>query len=540
VRYLKAIFLDCNVFYYRIQYAKANRWEPPIDLASEMFSNGLFEATSFGPCCPQRNTGIYLPTQDEQCLYLNIFTPLIKFNQSLLPVLFWVHGGGLTTGCSSQSIPVLYNGTNIIVNSPSQPVIVVTINYRLGVLANMYLTELIEENSEWPTAGNYNYLDILSALRWININIRDYGGNPKNILLFGESSGGKAVIDIGALKGSSNLYQHMISQSAGLSISLFYSNITSALQTSNEIVEKMNCTNENRKAVLVCLRNSSIDDLIMIYGNGPLKSVIDNYFFPYNPQSAIQKGKYNQNINMIIGANKYEQPYLPTLPNIDSTFVVSMMTSILGEKQAPKAIDFYHLNNCSLNVNAINRCSDITHFAINTFIGCSFRRIYNNIYSKYNQQEQKLFLYNMDCNPGICPQLTKEQCVGLCLHASELPFVFGTVSDYTSMNPVNCTWDNQTRIFSNRIISHWINMATKGEPLIQWPKYDPSTSKYFQLTPFQNFSIESWNNDCSIYDQIEQEDITEMFGSNNSSTYRNINIDVFFIMLLIVFYHFHF
>jgi carboxylesterase type B len=145
--------------------------------------------------------------QDEQCLYLNIFTPINKSNQSLLPVLVWIHGGGLISGCSSQSIPLLYNGTNIIANLPQQPVIIVTINYRLGVLGNMYLIELIEENSsEWPTAGNYFYLDMLSALRWVNKNIVDYGGNPNNVLIFGESSGGNAVVDIGALKGSSNLY----------------------------------------------------------------------------------------------------------------------------------------------------------------------------------------------------------------------------------------------------------------------------------------------------------------------------------------------
>ena len=173
-----------NIMFYRIEYAKANRWSPPTDLKSEMFSNGSFEATAYGPCCPQRNSGISIPQQDEQCLYLNIFTPKNKSNESLFPVLVWIDGGGLTTGCSSQSIPILYNGTNIIANSPQQLIIIVTINYRLGVLSDMYLTELIEENSEWPTAGNYNYLDLLSALRWININIRDYGGNPKNVLLF--------------------------------------------------------------------------------------------------------------------------------------------------------------------------------------------------------------------------------------------------------------------------------------------------------------------------------------------------------------------
>ena len=66
---------------------------------------------------------------------------------------------------------------------PDQPVIIVTINYRLSVLADMYLQELIDEDSQWPTAGNYMYLDMLSALRWINKNIRDYGGDPKHCFI---------------------------------------------------------------------------------------------------------------------------------------------------------------------------------------------------------------------------------------------------------------------------------------------------------------------------------------------------------------------
>ncbi|CAF1572622.1 unnamed protein product [Rotaria sp. Silwood1] len=526
--------------FHRIQYAKTNRWEPPIDLASDMFSNGSFQAIVFGPCCPQRNTGIYMPLQDEQCLYLNIFTPSNKSNESLLPVLVWIHGGGLTSGCSSQSIPILYNGTNIIANSPQQPIIIVTINYRLGVLADMYLTELIKENSEWPTAGNYNFLDILSALRWININIRDYGGNPNNVLLFGESSGGKSVVDIGALKGSSNLYQHIISQSGGFSSSIFYSNKTFAMQRSNTIVEQMNCTNHTSKLLLVCLRNSSIHDLIMVYGNRPSKSVIDGYFLPYHPLLAIQNGKYNQNISKIIGANKYEGSYCPIFPEMNSTLAVSIITDILGQNRAPTVINYYQFNNCSSNINATNRCCDITRSPIDAIIGCSIRRIYNNIYLKYNQEQHKLFWYNMDYNPGICPKLSKEEGAGLCLHASELPLVFGTESDYRSMNPVNCTWDNHTRTYSNQIISHWISMASKGEPLNQWPKYDPSEQKYLQFTPFHEFSVETWNNDCLIFDQIEQDDLSEMFGNSSPYEYGNRLSFARFVILFLIFYYYDF
>ncbi|CAF0928198.1 unnamed protein product [Adineta steineri] len=124
-----------SIEYLGIQYAKAERWKPPIDLASEMFSNGSLQATSFGPCCPQPKTDTYIPEQDEQCLYLNIYKPIVPSDQSSLPVFVWIHGGAHEIGCSSQSIPLIYNGTNMISNSPSgQPVIISTINYRLGTL----------------------------------------------------------------------------------------------------------------------------------------------------------------------------------------------------------------------------------------------------------------------------------------------------------------------------------------------------------------------------------------------------------------------
>ena len=114
-----------------------------------MFPNGSFVATTFGPCCPQPKTDVYLPRQDDQCLYLNIFKPILEANNSLFPVFVWIHGGAHNHGCSSQGLPLIFNGTNIIVHSPSdQPVIIITINYRLGVLADMYLEELIDEDAQ--------------------------------------------------------------------------------------------------------------------------------------------------------------------------------------------------------------------------------------------------------------------------------------------------------------------------------------------------------------------------------------------------------
>ncbi|CAF1903534.1 unnamed protein product, partial [Rotaria magnacalcarata] len=182
-------------------------------------------------------------------------------NQSLLPVLVWVHGGGLQSGCSSQSIPRIYNGTNIIARSlQQQPVIVVIINYRLGVLDDMYLTELIQENSsEWPTAGNY----------------------------------------------------------------LYYTNKSNALDVSNKIVQNMNCSKGNSEMALACLCNSSIENLTKTYGYRQTKPIVDGYSFSFYPPAAIEKGKYNQNLTLMLRNNDYEHPLCFQVPDMNSTDALS-------------------------------------------------------------------------------------------------------------------------------------------------------------------------------------------------------------------------
>jgi carboxylesterase type B len=299
-----------------------------MDLAEEMFPNGLLEATSFGPCCTQQNVGIYIPKQDEQCLYLNIFKPIVPSNHSSLPVFVWIHGGSHRAGCASQSIPLLFNGTNMITHSPpDQPVIIITINYRLGVLTNMYLQELVEEDPECPTAGNYMYLDMLSALRWINKNIGDYGGDPNHVSIFGASAGGLSVVDLGAVKGSAGLYRTAISES-GLSSPGTYSsyyNTSDALNYSNSVVQRLNCTNEYKEKLLACIRNASFEDLLQAYGNRYTRPIIDNYFLPYYPPLAIQKGAYN-NISLIMGNNDYEQPICLQHPDMNYSDALALIS----------------------------------------------------------------------------------------------------------------------------------------------------------------------------------------------------------------------
>ena len=133
----------------------------------------------------------------------------------------------------------------MLAHTPSdQPVIIVFINYRLGVFADMFLKELIEEDPQWPTAGNYMYLDMLSALRWVKKNVGDYGGDADNVMIFGQSAGGLSVTDLGALRGSSGLYRSAISQSGLGSPGTYssYYNMSDALNHSTSVVERLNCS----------------------------------------------------------------------------------------------------------------------------------------------------------------------------------------------------------------------------------------------------------------------------------------------------------
>ncbi len=162
-----------------IPFATAKRLENPVDISSW---DDNFVATSYGPICPQTPGMLEMALNmdasqmKEECLNLNVFTPRTPTEGMSLPVLVWIHGGAYTNGAGSVA---WYHGESLA----SRETVVVTINYRLGPLG--FLGD-----------GNYGTLDMLSALRWVQRNISAFGGNEKNVTIFGESAGGSAVVSL--------------------------------------------------------------------------------------------------------------------------------------------------------------------------------------------------------------------------------------------------------------------------------------------------------------------------------------------------------
>ncbi|KAL1896078.1 hypothetical protein Sste5346_004817 [Sporothrix stenoceras] len=185
---------DSIAVYKGIPYAAStageNRWRAPQPRASW---EGVRHADSYGPPCPQVPFGPMniLPTQDEDCLSLNIWTPAKTATDAAssegtpLPVFVWIYGGRFIAGSGSE---LAYEGTGLA----SKGVVVVTLNYRVGILGFLSHPELDAESGH-SASGNYGILDQIAALKWVKENISAFGGDPSSVTIGGQSAGGAST-----------------------------------------------------------------------------------------------------------------------------------------------------------------------------------------------------------------------------------------------------------------------------------------------------------------------------------------------------------
>jgi para-nitrobenzyl esterase len=176
----------------------ARRWLPPKPFGQWQ---GVFPATRFGSECPQVDPFSNNEFGSENCLFLNVYTPRPKDDSQALPVMVWIHGGALITGGGD-----LYDPAPLV----ERGVIVVTINYRLGLLGFFAHPAL---DAEGHLNANYGLMDQQLALKWVRRNIAAFGGDPARVTIFGESAGGQSVHMQLASPGAAGLFQRAIAES---------------------------------------------------------------------------------------------------------------------------------------------------------------------------------------------------------------------------------------------------------------------------------------------------------------------------------------
>ena len=220
---------DGTYIYKGIPYAKAERFMAPTKADSW---EGIRSSTMYGPVAPLMTPTTQVMDEpefvfdhdwgypNEDCLRINIWTPSIDDGKKR-PVLFWIHGGGFTAG-SSQELPST-DGENL---SKKGDVVVVSINHRLNVLGFL---DLSAYGDKYKHSANNSIIDIVAALEWVKTNVENFGGDPNNVTIFGQSGGGAKVNTLMAMPKAKGLFHKAINQSGSFRTAMLEKNETQTI-----------------------------------------------------------------------------------------------------------------------------------------------------------------------------------------------------------------------------------------------------------------------------------------------------------------------
>ncbi|KAM9192019.1 liver carboxylesterase 1-like [Dugong dugon] len=298
------------------------RFTPPQPAESWNF---VKNTTSYPPMCSQdavsgqellelfTNKKESIPLKlSEDCLYLNIYTPADLTRKSKLPVMVWIHGGGLVVGGAS-----LYDGLAL---SAHEDVVVVTIQYRLGIWGFF-------STGDEHSRGNWGLLDQVAALHWVQKNIANFGGNPGSVTIFGESAGGASVSVLVLSPLAKNLFHRAISESGVALTAVLVKN--ESRSAAEKIAILAGCKTTTSAVMVHCLRQKTEEELLEtslkmkfftfdLLGDPResypfLPTVVDGVLLPKTPEEIMAEKKFN-NVPYIVGINKQEFGWL--LPKI--------------------------------------------------------------------------------------------------------------------------------------------------------------------------------------------------------------------------------
>ncbi len=437
------------------------RWKPPVPPPDW---KEVHAAAEFGAACMQplsSSNSIYadtLPQISEDCLFLNIWKPT---RASKAPVMVWIHGGALRGMSGSQALD---DGSQLA----RKGVIVVTLNYRLGVFGYLALSQLTTE-SPHHSSGNYGLLDQIAALHWVRDNISRFGGDPANITVAGESAGALSTIELMASPLARGLFQKAIMQS-GYMVSNMELTGPSYGQPSAEafgeyIVHKVGTTD---LAGLRSMDAKTLMDKSYAAGFDP-QANIDGWVLPQQIVECFDRGDQAR-VPVIVGFNAGEvrslRFFLPPLPKTEAEYA-AMVRKIYGDL-ADRFLELYPATNIEESALAAGR---------DAFYGWSAVRLAR----AQTRIGVPAYLYFFDHN---YPAEAVEHLEAF--HASELPYEFGDIgsNDKLPKNWPKPPDDAQEKALSEAIMNYFTGFARTGHPVAQG---DPVWKPYSDALAYMDF-----------------------------------------------------
>jgi para-nitrobenzyl esterase len=489
-------YIHKGIFTYKgIPYAKAERFMAP---AKPDKWEGVRSSLAYGPVCPLMEPTTVVQDEsefvfhhdwgypNEDCLRLNIWTPEIKTGSAVAkkrPVMVWLHGGGHVAG-SSQELPS-YDGENL---ARKGEVVVVSINHRLNILGFLNLSAYGDKFKSSPNVG---MIDIVSALEWVKANISNFGGDPANVTIFGQSGGGGKVNTLMNAPSAKGLFHKAIIQSGGLGLQFHDNALTQriAAMVLQELKLQPSQVDSLLKIPFPILADAGkkalakLNEELRAQGKvtgmfglmwGPIK---DGTFLPYQPTEPAAQA-LAKDIPLMIGSTKNEfmsSLRVPGMSNGSADAVKAFIQTQFGDKTDAyiAAVKKAYPND--------TRPSDLID--VDDMFRRSAIRMANN---KATTSTAPIYMYLFTWQSPVLDGNYK------AIHCIEIPFAFDNIARCEEMTGGT----KEAYALADKVSNAWINFAKSGNPnhkgLPTWQKYTPENGA---TMIFDNQCVEKQHHD---------------------------------------------